>query len=93
MADPPVRAASFADEVRALPPRRGAIDRFTIDTHAPTCCCPFTDPEAVGFSLAASSPGAAVMAGIFVSAALLELAAREAGCGAYFDADDDELLD
>jgi len=68
--------------------QRTWIDQHTVDTYEPNCCCPFTNPEGVGYVLAQALPvGTVTMAGVFFSAAVLELASIAAGCGSL-QADD-----
>ena len=83
---------SSSDSSHTPPHARSVLDRYTIDTYEPWCCCPFSDPEAVGYVAANSVPvGVVVMSNIFIQAAILELANRDAGCGYRYapDADDD----
>mmetsp|Transcript_16208 Transcript_16208/g.21007 ORF Transcript_16208/g.21007 Transcript_16208/m.21007 type:complete len:548 (+) Transcript_16208:50-1693(+) len=74
------------------PYSKTGIDKYVIDDYDPNCCCPFTNPETVGFVFVGSfSVGVTIMSNLFISAALLELALKEAGCGYLFadDVDDD----
>ena len=70
---------------------RGAgVDRFNVKEYRPNCCCPFDTPEAAGVVLVMSLVTAtAVMSSVLLSAAVLELATREAGCGYIYNGDDD----
>jgi hypothetical protein len=62
-----------------------------LSTYEPNCCCPFNNPEAVGYVMVSSLPvGTTAMSfGVFFAAAVIELANREVGCG-YLYADDIE---
>ena len=67
------------------------IDKFTLPPggHRAWCCCPFTDPEAVGYVLHSVTSGFIIMSNIFFQAAVLELAERDAGCGWRYRLEDD----
>jgi len=67
-------------------PKTG-LDAYTKDSFKPTCCCPFSNPESVGYVLASLGNAAGVMSNIFLSAAILEMANRDAGCGYLHDED------
>jgi len=84
-----VAGSKIVSEGSAKGNSRPWIDRHTVDQYEPNCCCPFGNPEAVGYVFAGSVfAGVATMANIFFSAAVLELATVEAGC-ASLQADDD----
>ncbi len=71
--------------------RKPLLDRWTIDTYKPWCCCPYSDPETVGFVLSTAVPtGVVIMSNVFIQVAILEFANRDAGCGYRIDAEDDD---
>ena len=47
---------------------QSGIDRYTVDEYSPNCCCPFDNPEAVGYVMSGSLPvGVVIMGNVFFS--------------------------
>jgi len=62
-------------------------DKHAMETYPADCCCPFTNPETVGYVEDNAVLGTVIMSNIFLSAAITHLALEAAGCG-YLNAED-----
>jgi hypothetical protein len=65
-ARPPLTPRPSLSEI--MPIDRRGIDAFVVGSHAPNCCCPFDNPEAVGFVIASSAPGCVARVAVIVVA-------------------------
>jgi len=66
-----------------------AWDKYAMETYPADCCCPFGEPETVGYVKDNAVLGMVIMSNVFLAAAITSLALREAGCGYLNGADDD----
>ena len=72
---------------------QSVIDSYVIDEYKEFFLCPFVNPEAIGYILGSGIPtAAAIMGGVFLSAAMIKLANHSVGC-LYGDEIDDIIED
>ena len=69
------------------------IDKYVLQEYKSFFLCPFVNPEAIGYILGSGIPtAAAIMGGVFLSAAMIKLANHSVGC-LYGDEIDDIIED